>query len=360
MSEKLKFSIIDGIKANVPDSVEKTVSGKEFVYWGENNDMPEVYLECYDKCSTLGSIIDGMVDYVCGAGIEQGETVENNIVNKKDVTLLELIKKCVTDYIIYNSFAVEVLRNPYGQAVDFNWIDMRKIRLDEDGDFVYYNKAWNKYARSIKKIQRYSKNDKTSKSIFVFNNPKTRGIYSKPMWSSALRDALTLIEISKYNHSEVINHFNCNTVISFNNGQPDDETADKIENLINKKFSGADNASRIMLTFSDSRDNAPEISKMGDDSAPERYLNLYQNAVNALFVAFRCSPQLMGLDPQKTGFNSVEFSNAFKLFRTTVIKPIAKDIEKAFGQLGFNFNLKQFEIIFDDNNDTNTTPENEE
>lgn len=337
-------------KVYIPAAIETTMNGKDYVLFGEHNDMPQTYYDCYTDCSILQSVINGVTDYISGSGINTNDYT----INRSGETLTTIIKKVTLDYIIFGAFALQVIRNKNSEIAEINWVDVRNCRLNEGGDKVYYTKNWGKYSRNIKVYDRYSMNEMYPSSIFYFKNPKSRSVYGNPVWSAALRDVLTLIEASKQNYSNMLNQFSPNVVISFNNGVPTEDVQDEIEDAVIRKFTGSD-GNKIMLTWSDSRENAPELSSFQTEDYTNKYIAVMSASENNILAAFRMSAQLAGISTQSTGFSDIEYKNSFKVFKETVVKPIQNEIEAAFNALGFEFQLNEFVIDFEkDNNETNT------
>lgn len=180
--------------------------------------------------------------------------------------------------------------------------------------FVMYSKKWGNYTKNMKKFPRWRYDNVDGNSILWMKSPKTKGVYGKPIWSSALREVLTYTEASKINYSTALNHFAPTTLISFNNGTPSDEEMDDIEQAIINKYTGAD-GTNIMLTWSDSKDNAPEILSFDTANYTEKFTTIANACRNAILASFRCSGQLIGLIEGQTSFNSVEFADSFSLYK---------------------------------------------
>lgn len=346
MKDKLNFRCCQDteLTVEIPLAIESTVTGKGYVNFGVDNLMPQVYYDCYNECSVLQSIINTVTDYVLGDDMEG----ENPIVNRQGDDLRTLLTKAVFDYIIFGAFSLQVIRNGFNKIAELNYIDVRFVRLDETGEYVYYSKTWSKYCRDIKKYDRFNTNNPVPNSIFYFKNFKSRGIYGTPIWASSLREVLTLIEASKINFSSTLNHFAPTTLINFSNGIPSEDVQDEIESRVIAKFTGAE-GNNIMLNWSDDKEHAPEIMNFDSTNYTDKYTAVVESCKKTILVAFRCNGQLVGLIEGQTGFNDVEFTNSFVLFKQTVINPLQREIEKAFKMLGFNFNLIPFEVKFVDN-----------
>lgn len=339
-------SELDIDKATVPIPLEVSMNGKNYILFGEQNDMPQIYFDCYTDCSILQSAINSVVDYMTGNGMTG---TPDQVINRQGETLLELIKKTALDYIIFGAFSIQVIRNKMGEIAELNWIDVRNVRLNEDGDKVWYTKNWGRYNRNIKCYDRFNQKTMVPNSIFYFKSVKSRTIYGNPIWGAALRDVLTLTEASQQNYNNILNQFTPNVILSFNNGVPDSDTQDEIEDLVIRKFTG-NNGNKIMLTWSDSKETAPELSTFQTEDYTNKYITVMNASQNNILAAFRMSAQLAGISTQATGFSNIEYSASFKVFKTTVIRPLQTEIEQAFSKLGYDFTLNEFNINFDDEN----------
>lgn len=342
--KKITLSLIEPCDNNVPEPIEKVMSGKDYMYFGEDNLYPELLFECYDNCSMLQSVINGLADYIAGSGIS-----EDFDVTSQGDKCSELVKKVALDYVIYGAFAIQLRRNKFGDVVALDYVDVSRCRLDEAEEYVYYCRKWTKYARDIRKYDRWQKNIKSQNCIFYYKNPKSRGLYGTPIWKAAVEDALTAIEITHFHYSAIRNNFVPSAVVNFNNGIPSDEEQDEIENQLNDKFSGSSNASRLLVSFNENKDSAVTIERLSEDGFDTKYEALRKNVRDNILTAFRASGQLFGVLPEQTGFNSVEYLNAFALYKETVVHPMQQEIEDAFRRIGYEISLNEFVVEFKDN-----------
>lgn len=337
-------------EVNIPQPKETPDKSKGFVTFGEGNAYPDFLFNCYSDCSHLQSIILGLIDYVCAAGMDN-QDLEKRVINKKGETLIELVKQVVADYLIFGAFAIQIIRDKGGRITELLWIDCRRVRLDEEGEVVYYRKDWTKYGREMKKYDRWQRDKKFDNCIFYYKRPAARGVYGLPMWSSVVKDVTTAIEISKFHLSAILNNFVASAVINFNNGVPTKDEQKMIERKINDKFSGSTNAARMLVSFNNNKDQAVTIARVPEDNFDQKYQALSKSTKENIFVAFRAQPQLFGTDPDRTGFNSQEYQESFKLFKKTVVAPIQSEIETAFARIdpAFTFRLNEFTIDFEPN-----------
>lgn len=348
IKQQINFCAIMPHETNIPLPVEKT-NNRGMVTFGEKNDYPDFLYGLYSECSLLQSIVNGLVDYVCGSGFVEDDKADI-VVNKKGETLLDIVKPCVTDYTIFGAFTVEIIRNQLGQVLELYWRDVRHFRLDENETKVYYQKNWERTSRNIKVLDLWQGEEKKfDRCIYYFKRPACRETYGLPLWNSATRDVSIAIEISKFHLSSIVNNFVPSAIVNFNNGVPSLEEQKTIERKLVDKFSGSENAARLLVSFNQSQEKAVTIERLAEDNFDQRYQALAKSTKENIFVAFRAQPQLFGTDPDRTGFNSQEYSESFKLFKKTVVAPIQSEIERAFAAIDpkFDFTLQEFEIEFE-------------
>lgn len=344
---KLCFSVVEPRSETIPQPTEtKGIGGARYVRYGEDNNYPNYLLDCYEQCATLQSIINGTSDYIAGAGFVGDAEM---IVNEKGETYAYVVGKAVVDYLIYGAFSIGVRRNKNKEIRYLDYHDVRCIRLSEDGETAFYCKDWTKAAKNIVTIPVYKRNDVAADRYeLYYKHPASRGVYGRPMWASCTKDVRTSIEISTFHLSSIINNFVPSAIVNFNNGQPDEETQKDIEKRLNDKFSGATKAARLLVAWNDTKDHAVDIQRLSEDNFDQRYQALAKSTKENIFIAFRAHPQLFGADPERTGFNSVEYQQTFQLFKRTVVEPLQTQIEGAFATLGdrFRFTFNEFTITF--------------
>lgn len=337
MSENKVFlaAINTYINSNIVNSTEKKVSGKDFISWGDNNAYPQFLLDCYTNCSTLQSIINGTGDFVTGDEITCNVNGFDKQINRKGETIIDIIGKISNDYLIFGAFSLQIIRNFAGEVSEIYWLDINKLRSDEKNEIFYYSEDWNKSYGRVKTIKypKFNALDKNPTSVFFYKNPKSRGVYGTPLWGASATNAQIDIDITKFHQNEISNNFMGSKLISFNNGQPNDEQKYEIEKGLNEKFSGTDNAGRFLISFSESRENAPEVLDLSTDDFDKRYIDLEKRNTQQLFIAFRAIPQLFGLAVEGSGFNREEYLQSYLLYSKTMVKPIQNAIIDCFDKI---------------------------
>lgn len=315
------------IETNIVENISKKIQGKDFVIWGDNNKYPNYLNGLYKNVPTLQSAINTLTDYIVGNGISTTNSYFSVKVNNKGETLEDVVTRCVFDYVVYGGFSLQILRNNLGNVSEIYYIDFANVRTDEKREIFYYSEDWNKSYGRVKYITypKFNANDSNPSSILYFVG-NTKETYPTPLYGSAIIACEIEKAINQYSLNEINNNFLTTKIINFNNGVPDDELKIQIERELNEKFSGYQNAGRLMVSFNDGRENETSITDLGSDNLVDRYNQLADRCKKQIFIAFRATPNLLGDPTETTGFNSQEFAEAFKLFSRTVVNPMQRNI----------------------------------
>ena len=333
-----------------PKEIEKKPG--EMVYWGTSNDYPNYIEDLYLEVSTLKSIIDGSVDYICG-----DEIIDNiKLINTKGHSIGDIVKYVAKDLVKYGGFALNVIRNKVGGIANIYYIDFKKLRSNKDNTIFYYTEKWDRSYGRLKytEIPSFFSSDEPS-TIFYYKNDLN---YTYPVAPIAAAIKSCEIErlINNYHLNNIVNGFNSSYIINFNSGKPTDEQKAEIERNFYNKFLGPNNASRPMLSFNNSKVQETTVTKIDKDDLDQKYTSLVDHSKQDIFTSFRCSPILFGIDQEKTGFNANEYKETFKLFNKTFIQPkqdiIIKSLNKIFGTDN-TIEIKPFNIVFEEDEQKN-------
>jgi hypothetical protein len=124
-------------------------------------------------------------------------------------------------------------------------------------------------------------------------------------------------------------------LINFNNGTPNQEQRELIEQRIAQKFSGSSNAGKFILAFNDNKESQAEITPVQLSDAHQQYQFLSDESTRKILVSHRIvSPMLLGIkDASGFSSNADEIKNASILMDNTVIRPFQELLIKCFDKL---------------------------
>lgn len=355
----LKLSVLD-VENKYRIDYKETVYGTDnIVSYGEDNAAPILFKNCYKNSSTLSSIINGAVNYILGDKVivNDGAASMAEQVNRNGMTMRQFVANLALSYMIYGGFAFQIIYSKIGLPVELFPLDFSRCRTNENGNKIFYNKkGWTKYSTKSEVFDKFNPktfNQEKPTQVFYYKGDYTSNVYPLPPYYAAIKDVLTEIECTNYSLNSVSNGFSAKHIINIPEaGNLTDEQKGEIETAIKNKFCGSDAEANFMLFWTNGEEQI-DVKKIESDDSPERYITIKKDARNAIYAAMRCTPNLMGLPTETTGFNSQEYSSAFKLFQRTVIDGIQniliESISKVF-RTKDAISIVPFSISFDEEN----------
>lgn len=339
-------------ESNIISPKEKQYTGKDYVEWGDGNLYPEFLQALYDNVPTLKSIIDGCVDYTVGNNITilpLNDSLAPGTMNVKGDTIAEQVRDVAGDCFQAGGLALQVIRNGFGGIAEVHYTDIGFLRSNKENTVFYYSENWSKGGRKDvvvypafipnldwNALSEEERNRHASSILYIKRSNKRT--YPVPCYAAAVKACEIERCIDDFHLNAINNGFTGSYIINFNNGVPDDNIKEEIENSFNEKFSGHENAGRIGFSWNPNKESATTIEKVEVEDFGEKYKSLESNSRQKIFTAFRANPNLFGIPTESLGFSSEEYESAFRLFNRTMIRPvqmmIADAYDKIYGQKG--------------------------
>lgn len=334
MDNEMKFATVTPHGIIVPDVVDKKTS-KKYINWGEDNKLPNYLWDNYLSCSNLQAIVNTVVDFVIGEGID-------TVFSQKDFA--ENIQKWVTDYILFGGFAVEGLRNRNGDIAQLNYINVMNVRVDEELTTAFLSNNWGSWSgKDIIELPLYKYDEQQPHFIYYFRGNITRNINPIPMYIASLKSIEILNNVKNFHLNNLTNGFTASTIINLNDGTIKTRELSEIKKQLEEKFTGSSNAGKFILMNGGDKEHEATVVRLDADNFGDLYKALTESSENDLYVAFRINPMLVGVNVQ-TGFSKEEFENAFALYNSTMITPIKNIFIKQFEKLGVPVSFRDFKI----------------
>lgn len=270
-----------------------------------------------------------------GSEVKFNHKLMKETVNDKGLTIEGLLRHIFNDFLTFGGFAFKVTKNLGGEVTNLYYVDYSKLRSSKmnvgaEKDYVYLADEWG-YGTKAFKIPQY--NEYECNSILYYRGDLTRGTYPQPIYGAALAECEVERMIGKMHLNNLANGLSSSAVIAFCNGQPSDEQKEEIERGINDKFTGYENAGRVMLTYSDGKDTAPVVQTIDTPDWSEKYQALTKRSTQQIFLAFGLNPIVVGLEPDATGWAKTEYVEAYKLYMNTRVKQLREEVIRAFEQV---------------------------
>ena len=344
---KTAVSVLEFAAHKVPEFKEQ--ASKDWILYGTDdewkNRYPDYLLYIYDRSAKHYAIVNGKVDYIIGQGIavnDRGLNTEqvaklNKFVEEPnpDQNLNEILAQCALDLEIFGGFALEVLYDKKGVAL-FYHAEFGKYRASKDGKKYYHCTDWKKAKPdTITTIDAFDWSNPKGKQLLYIKayHPKA-DYYPLPPYLGAIPYIELDSEIANFHLNSVKNGFMAGTVFSFNNGQPTEEEQEVIEEKIEAKFSGTDNANKILLLFNDSKEQGVEVVPMSSNGFEDRFDILNNTVQEEIFSGHRVvDPALFGIKQEGIFAGRTQIRDSYELFKNTYVRARQAFLMDIFNEL---------------------------
>lgn len=322
---------------------EKT--NQDFVSYGEDNNYFQYLIDRYNGSPTNNAIINGISEMIYGRGLDATNS------NKKPEQYAQMIslfhKDCVRklcfDLKLMGSCAMQVIyskdRSKIARVEHMPVETLRAEKCNDKGEIeaYYYHPDWSKQKRNdvLTRIPVFGTSKESIEIIYVKPYRAGYKYYSSVDYQGGLQYAELEEEISNYHINNIMNGLAPSMLINFNNGTPNQEERQMIENRIYQKFSSSSNAGKFILAFNDNAESAASIEPVQLSDAHNQYQFLSDESSKKIMVAHRVvSPMLLGIkDNTGLGNNAEELKTASTLMDNMVIRPFQTLLIDAFDQI---------------------------
>ena len=320
-----------------------------FIHWGRDNQYPQYLLNLYNHYGspTHKSIINKKSRLTTGYGLR--DIVDTQLQNFVDKNGLEkVLRQCEIDFEIFNGFCFEIVWNNEGSDFTLHYMPFTKIRKgieskEIDYPHFWYSKNWNEIKKEEYKpvmIRRFNPDIRTGKQLFYYiePNPQQDEIYPIPTYSTTINWIELDYEISKFHLNQVKQGFAPSFILNFATGIPSIEEMDEYYRDFRRNYEGAENAGRIIITYSEGKEQSPELIPIQLNDSDERFIMLQDMVEKNIVMGHEIPPQLVILTPGKLG-STTERQELLTEFQSYYITTRQQQLEEGFNRvLGLLFN----------------------
>ena len=320
------------------------------------NTYPDYLTKLYNESSKHNQIINSKVKFIVGQGFHIDEKLtftEKAYVEgflrmpNEDEKIDELIGKLAKDKKVYGGSCLQVRMSKNGKIAAVNHIDFGDVRVGIEEGIFYYTDDWsarNPLNNEDFKVLRAFPYDETAAPevdyvIYYKEYRPDVSVYPLPDYTSAIPYLESDAEIANFTLQNIKNNLSSGYIISFNNGQPTEEEMRQIEMRFKDYATGADNAGKPLLSFTDQASDHPQIMPIPVNGQDDRFINLNNQIRKEIFTAHGItSPQLFGIkEDTGLGNNADEILVASQLYQNLQIDPEQKIFNELVNSI-LNFN----------------------
>lgn len=296
-------------------------SGFSWVNWGIKNNYPNILLDLYNQSPTHRSSVNFAVQSILGNGVDFEEMKLNGdeVVPNYAQTWDEVIKSLAMDYILYGSYAIQVIMNKDGKTYSFWHMPLDKVRwgeYDEDGQITSYwiSNDWTALGQNppfeidALDMREDFKIEKGKPYLYVYRTySPTMTYYTQPHYAAAIKAIQAEIEYCNYDLKNIVNGFAPSGVLTLPEVETD-EQRQAIINNVTRMFQGSDNANSVMITFRNNlEDKGVEYTPFTNSTGNVNlYADANQRVINRILAAHQIpNAALIGMpDIGNSGFSS--------------------------------------------------------
>ena len=311
----------------------KEVSGKDYIEYGADNNYFQYLIDRYNGSPTNNAAINGISQAIYGKGLNatNSSAKPNEYAQMVSLFKKDVVRKLCYDLKLMGQCAIQIIyskdRKTIAQLEHIPVETLRAEKCNQDGDIpaYYYFKDWASIKRNDlpTRIPAFGMSNENIEILYI--QPYKAGFYyySPVDYQGGLQYAELEEEVSNYHLNNILNGLSPSMLINFNNGTPNQQERQLIENKIAQKFSGSSNAGKFILAFNDNKESQAEITPVQLSDAHNQYQFLSEESTKKIMVSHRIvSPMLLGIKDQSgLGNNAEEIKTASLLMDNTVIRP---------------------------------------
>lgn len=328
------------------------------------------------------SCVDFIVTSIVGDGVDYNKMNMNKTEYMPNYTQTwdDFIRCLALDYVLYGSYAFQIIRNKDGRTFSYYHQPISSVRCsprDEEGNITSYwlCQDWTAVGKYPPiEIPRFGfQEEETIKSgkpyLFVYETyTPDLDYYTTPKYVGALKAIMTELELIRYDLRSVKNNFSANGFLVLPRIESDEERRELLNNIKNS-FVGADNANSLVITFSNGDENDSNVAKFVKIDKDSNNVNLFSESnarnIDRIVTAHRIpSKALIGMpsDGASLGGDGNQLNVSWNLFNKTVAteyrNAILTTINKMFAMNGVDTEivLKPLDFNLTDEQDKVTTP----
>ena len=320
-------------------------SSQGWVNWARKNDYPQRLSDLYYNSVTHKSCIDFAVTAILGDGVDYDamEANDSELVPNYQYGWDELIERISLDYVLYGSFALQIIKNKDDETYSFFHQPMGDVRFSPRNDDGVCESYWvcSDWTQTglypPVELKSFSFQDEEEIKggqayLYVYEGYSPDiAMYPIPNYVSALKSIQTEIELQRFDLRSVTNNFSASGLLTLNRVDDEEDRNMLIQN-IQAMFTGADNANSLIINFKNNDEEEPatfvKIDKDANDSV-NLFADSNERIVSKIIAAHKIpSKALIGYNVETSmlGGEGNLISVAYNLYNKTVANKLRRNI----------------------------------
>jgi hypothetical protein len=355
-------------KSVTPDVDIRKNKKKDYIYFGKDNLFPDYLIDLADNCSIHRALLETKSKFISGEGFYfEGE--DNQIAQAESFLKgldKDFLRRTAVDMAYFNGFYwqskfersgnVAYLRN-----VDFSYVRSGKMNENGEVDKYYFSPDW-KFATKrntfkpedeIYKPKPIASWQSSDRMLVRERGELVNGMcyspgklfYAEPSYLGALNYIEISNQIAEFHKNNLDNGMVGSMHIHLFEDLSDGEKRRKVEKSINNKFSGSENAGKVVVTWSTNPDMKTMVESIPVNDSHEMFTLLNGKVSEEIIMSHRTPMALAGIKVA-TGLQSEESLTRANMeyYQNTVIRPsqvvIEENLDKVLERNGISVKSK--------------------
>lgn len=344
-----------GIVPETPVYREK--KGEKWVCIGEDNLLPQKLSDFKYGSAIHNAILSTASDMIAGDGtlLDGAKTKEESEIKYSQ---LDATKKAEYDNYLKNPhgklstekirkklsfdlkeqgcFACELIFNKdHDRIAARKYLDVRNLRpgKKEKGEIKtwFYSEDWSQYKKDQRfkpiEIPVYDRGNTEDMNQLYFDKIGNFDYYGVPDYIGALTWIQIDFKMGIFHLSNLENGMNPSMLMKFYQVPSSEEDKLEVLSQIKRQYTSAVNTGRHMVTFSDGKELAPDITPVNVSGLDKQMIVVAELADKKILTGHKLtSPLLAGISVSGQIGGNVEFEKAALAYQNTRIKPLSKMI----------------------------------
>ena len=358
------FRVFNFAQAKVPIIEEQPGYNNRtpFVFYGISNLAPQELIRLYNSSPTHRAAIMSKWYGVRGEEIllKDGDNSRLMMANSLGDSIYDIWNKATLDFILYGAFSLNIVWKRDRQlGFEIYSMDTSKLRAERSdiNDHVnnyFYSSDWanvKKFPPRKLPAMNFGADEPSQVFYYTTHSPGNE-YYATPSYWGGATAISTETEIYNWFHSNIVNGLNPSLFVSINSGIPPAEQREEIYQNLTAKYSSSNSPGKLMLTFANSKEEAPEITAIQPNGSDKMFIELSQQVQQAILTSHQISSaNLLGIQTAGS-LGTPDHLEAQDHFFHLVIKPAQEEIKKVFEKIlrlrdnkPAQIEIKQFQMV---------------
>lgn len=338
----------------------KEVRNKDYIYYGEDNLYPQKLKEATSGSPIHAAIVKTKAMMTAGDGylINKANNEEQSKANYQaldpntkllydEFTKNELDKddihgvnlKMAYDLHRYGAFAYErIWNNDHTRIVRVKRVKVENLR---SGKYVrdkiqkyYHSRDWSKINQvNFKPTELYTPSDNENvkyTSELIYETVGDLDYYGEPPYKEAITWIQTDAQMGLYHYSNIFNGMNPSMFIKFYQMFRDEKDKQDILDGVRKNYTGAKNTGKVLYSFTEGKENAPDITPVPTTGLDKQQIVLAELCDRKILTGHQLTnPLLVGISISGQLGGNVEIEKSYNIFDNVVMSSYRSLISKS-------------------------------